>query len=88
MYKSCLLFSKGLGETLKTMIAIRIHQLFILGKVPMATHLYTRGRERRQIRLIEGNAKYPHLKKWTCKGTLRQVFIYLRPEPHPPPLTH
>ncbi len=29
----------------------------------------------RKIRLIEGNAKYHHLKKLTCKGTLRQVFI-------------
>ncbi len=29
----------------------------------------------RQIRLIEGNAKCRHLKKLTCKGTLRQLFI-------------
>ncbi len=36
-------------------------------------------RYRRKIRLIEGNAKCRHLKKFTCKGTLRQVFISLRP---------
>ncbi len=36
---------------------------------------------RRQIRLIESNAKCCYLKKFTCKGTLRQVFICLRPPP-------
>jgi hypothetical protein len=30
---------------------------------------------RRKIRLIEGNAKCRHLKKLTCKGTLRQVLF-------------
>ncbi len=35
---------------------------------------------RRKIRLIKGNAKCRHLKKFTCKGTLRQVFIW-GPEP-------
>jgi hypothetical protein len=29
---------------------------------------------RRKIRLIESNAKCRYLKKFTCKGTLRQVF--------------
>jgi hypothetical protein len=29
----------------------------------------------RKIRLIEGNEKCRHLKKLTCKGALRQVFI-------------
>ncbi len=44
---------------------------------------------RRKIRLIEGNAKCCHLKRLTCKGTLRQVFICLRPKtPYPPPLLH
>ncbi len=39
----------------------------------------------RKIRLLEGNAKYRHLKKVTCKGTLRQVFICLKPRiPYPP----
>jgi hypothetical protein len=38
---------------------------------------------RRVIRLIESNAKCRHLKKFTCEGTLLQVFICLRP---PPPL--
>jgi hypothetical protein len=46
------------------------------------------GRERRKIRLIEGNAKCRHLKKLTCKGTLRQVFISLRPRTHIPPPLH
>jgi hypothetical protein len=48
---------------------------------------------RRKIRLIESNAKCPYLKKLTCKGILRQVFICLRPtppsyDPMLPPLTH
>ncbi len=30
---------------------------------------------RRKIKIIEGNAKCRHLKKLTCKGTLRQVFL-------------
>jgi hypothetical protein len=39
---------------------------------------------RRKIRLI-GNAKCRHLKELICKGTLRQVFIYLMPRiPFPP----
>jgi hypothetical protein len=33
---------------------------------------------RRKIRLIEGNAQCRHLKKFTCKWTLLQVFICLR----------
>jgi hypothetical protein len=33
----------------------------------------------RKIRLIESNAKFRYLKKFTCKGTVRQVFICLRP---------
>jgi hypothetical protein len=42
---------------------------------------------RRKIRLIEGNAKCRYLKKFTCKGTWRKVFICLRPRiPSPPPL--
>ncbi len=41
----------------------------------------------RKIRLKEGNAKCRHLKKLTCNGTWRQVFICLRPRtPYPPPL--
>ncbi len=44
---------------------------------------------RRKIRLIEGNAKCRHLKKWTFKGTLQQVFICMRArKPYPPPLLH
>ncbi len=41
---------------------------------------------RRKIRLIEGNARCRHLKILTCKGTLRHVFICLRPRTqyHPP----
>ncbi len=40
---------------------------------------------RRKIRLIEGNAICRHLKKLTCKGALRQMFISLRPKtPYPP----
>ncbi len=40
-----------------------------------------------KIRLIEGYAKCRHLKKLTFKGTLRQVFICLRPITSDPP-TH
>ncbi len=36
---------------------------------------------RRNIRLIEGNAKCRHLKKLTWKGSGRQVLICLRPPP-------
>jgi hypothetical protein len=45
---------------------------------------------RRKIGLIVGNAKCRHLKILTCKGTLRQVFICLRPRTlyPPPPHTH
>ncbi len=39
------------------------------------------GSTRRKVRLIESNAKCRYLKKLTCKGTLRQVFIGLRPPP-------
>ncbi len=43
------------------------------------------GPQRRKIRLIEGNEKCLHLKKLTCRGTLWQVFICLRPRtPYPP----
>ena len=34
---------------------------------------------RRKIRLIESNAKCRHLQKLTCRGTLRQLLICLRP---------
>jgi hypothetical protein len=41
---------------------------------------------RRKIRFIE---ECRHLKKLTCKGTLRQVFICLRSRtPYPPPPLH
>jgi hypothetical protein len=41
----------------------------------------------RKIRIIEGNEKCRRLKKLTCKGNLRQVFICLRPRtPYPLPL--
>ncbi len=40
----------------------------------------------RKIKLIEGNAKCRHLKKFASKGTLPQVFICLRPR-NPYPLT-
>ncbi len=46
-----------------------------------------------KIRLTESNAKCRFPKKFNCKGTLRQVFICLRPPPllwphTPPALTH
>jgi hypothetical protein len=58
-------------------------------KCNFGERLYCRQRERggrqgetsvrRKIRLIESKAKRRHLKNFTCKGTLRQVFICLRP---------
>jgi hypothetical protein len=43
---------------------------------------------RRKIRLIESIAKYRYLKKFTCKGPLRQL-ICPRPRiPYPPPPLH
>ncbi len=44
---------------------------------------------RRKIRLMEGNAKCGHPQKFTCTGTLQQVFICLRAQKpiHPPPYT-
>jgi hypothetical protein len=39
------------------------------------------GSQRGKMRLIESNAKFRHLKKFTCVGTLWQVFICLRPPP-------
>jgi hypothetical protein len=35
------------------------------------------------IEYIDTKAKCRHLKRLTCKGTLRQVFICLRPPPPP-----
>ncbi len=44
---------------------------------------------RRKIRLIEGNAECHHLKRLTCRGTWREVFLSVwGPEPHAPPLKH
>ncbi len=46
----------------------------------LLTNPFSKKRERkyrRKIRLIEVNAKCRHLKKLTCKGTLRQVFIWV-----------
>ncbi len=46
-----------------------------------------------QINYIDNKAKCRHLKKLTCKGTLQQVFVCLRPPPFlwrhtPPPPQH
>jgi hypothetical protein len=43
---------------------------------------------RRKIRLIEGNAKCHHLKKFTCNGTLRHVVISEAQNPISPPPLH
>ncbi len=37
--------------------------------------------DRRKIKLIESNVKCRYLKRFTCKGTWRQVFICLSPSP-------
>ncbi len=42
---------------------------------------FTEALHRRKIRQIESNVKCRYLKKLTCKGTLRQVFICLKPPP-------
>ncbi len=54
---------------------------------PLLVHFFHIAKHRK-IRLIEVNAKWHHLKKFTCKGTLRLVFICLRPRTSYPPLTH
>ncbi len=51
-------------------------------------YLRRMGLIRRKIRIIESNAKYRHLKKLTCKGTLRLEFICLKPRTPYIPLTH
>ncbi len=48
---------------------------------------------RKKIRLMESNAKCSYLKKFTCKGTLRQVFYLSEAQsspitPYTSPLTH
>jgi hypothetical protein len=45
--------------------------------------LFAESIQRRKIRLIESNAKCRYLKKWTCKETLRQVFLSVWGPPHP-----
>ncbi len=46
-----------------------------------------KGETHGKIRRIEDNAKCRHLENFTFKGTVRQVFICLRPRtPYPPPL--
>ncbi len=51
---------------------------------------FSLGLARIKIRLIESNAKCCHLKKLICKGTLRQLFICLKPRTpyNPPPHLH
>ncbi len=46
-----------------------------------ASTFHIEGNKRRKIRLIESNAKHRYLKKFTCKGILRQVF-YLSEAPY------
>ncbi len=58
--------------------------VFLYSFLRLFSRLYVLNR--RKIRLIEGNAKSHHLKKFTCKETLRQVFICLRPRTPNPPL--
>jgi hypothetical protein len=41
-----------------------------------------------EIRLIEGNAKCRHLKKWLVKGLCGKCLSVWGPEPHPPPPPH
>ncbi len=65
------------------MIALKPVLLAWLEEAEAARHLATKisnistvnMRQYRYIRLIEGNAKCRHLKKLSCKGTLRLVFI-------------
>jgi hypothetical protein len=51
------------------------HRLAELESSLWSQALHTHQGIHRKIRLIEVNAKMRHLKKLTCKGTLRQVFI-------------
>jgi hypothetical protein len=60
-------------------VYVKLHICFSL--ISLAEELLTCGK----IRLIECSSKLRYLEKFTCKGTLRQVF-YLSEAP-PPPLT-
>jgi hypothetical protein len=44
-------------------------------------HTHRLHHKQKKIILIKGKAKCRYLRKFTCKGTLRQVFTCLRPPP-------
>jgi hypothetical protein len=48
------------------------HDFLLSSYLTTLLHKYP---QRRTIRLIEINTKCRHLKKFTCKATLRQMFI-------------
>ncbi len=55
-------------------ISLTLHVTYCLGLFAVLTN-------HGLINYIDTKAKFRHLKKLTCKGTLRQVFICLRPTP-------
>ncbi len=87
--------SKSIVHKFQTFVAVYCVELYLavtigfqslirMSLLPVAS---TPSSELSVERLIEGNAKCRHLTKFTCKETLRQLFICLRPRiPHPPPL--
>jgi hypothetical protein len=69
------LFLLGIRQSSWNFVDPGVHTTFTPGRESPITDTYMR----RKIRLIESSAKCRHLRKFTCKGTLRQVFICLRP---------
>ncbi len=70
-----------------SLLAVAILFLFTFFDLILDARRTLHSAHRIKIRLIEGNAKFRHLKKFTCKRTLRQFFICLRPRTtYPPPL--
>ncbi len=60
-----------------------LHTLYKRSSYVLSQYSPSVSGRRRKIRLIEGNAKCRHLKRVTWIGTLRRVFICLRPPPLP-----
>ncbi len=77
---SCLAVSIAFVNQCQPLMVSRSHSFLVIF-IQMIFHVTY---SHRKIKLVEGNAKCLHpikLKKLTCKGTLRQLFICLRPPP-------
>jgi hypothetical protein len=59
----------------------RIFMAKLVSSQQLATNTLSYTNKRRNIRLIKSNANCRHLKNFSCKGILRQVFFCQRPPP-------